>query len=359
MKNYLKKHLIISVFEKFSDFTERNDTMKIEKLPSGSYRIRKMYRGTTYTVITDYKPTQKEAMQLMAEELNAVQEKKTFQTFKSAAEEYIEERASILSPSTVSSYKGLIRNLSDSFNSTRLSDMTATDVQVEMNRYNVNHSPKSVRDMHGFISAVLRINRPGLVLSTTLPKPEKKKEYIPTDADVKAILTHFKDTEFEIPLLLATFGLRRSEICALTIDDLNGNTLTINKAFVKGPDKKFVLKATKTTDGTRDIYIPDYLVALIRNQGYIYKGNPDKILVRLHKAQKELGIPSFRLHALRHYYASMAHSLGIPDAYIMEAGGWKSDRTLKTVYRHALDDKIKEMQQSAAAHINQLIDTNS
>lgn len=332
--------------------------MKIKKLPSGSYRIRKMYKGTTYTVVTEYKPTQKEAVQLMAEELNAVQEKKTHQTFKSAAEEYIEERASILSPSTVSSYKGLIRNLSDKFNAIRLSDMTANDVQIEMNRYSVGHSPKSVRDMHGFIFAVLRINRPGLALNTTLPKSEKKKEYIPTDEDVKAVLAYFKDTEFEIPLLLATFGLRRSEVCALTIDDLNENILSINKALVKGPDKKYVVKSTKTTDGTRDIYIPDYLVALIQKQGYIYNGNPDRILTQLHKAQKELGIPSFRLHALRHYYASMAHSLGIPDAYIMEAGGWKSDRTLKTVYRHALDDKIQEMQQSAAAHINKLIDPN-
>ena len=36
--------------------------MKIERLPSGSYRIRKMYKGKIYSVITDYKPTQKEAI---------------------------------------------------------------------------------------------------------------------------------------------------------------------------------------------------------------------------------------------------------------------------------------------------------
>ena len=47
--------------------------MKIEKLPSGSYRIRKMYKGQTYTVIFDYKPTQKEAMQAMAAELDKVE----------------------------------------------------------------------------------------------------------------------------------------------------------------------------------------------------------------------------------------------------------------------------------------------
>lgn len=62
--------------------------------------------------------------------------------------------------------------------------------------------------------------------------------------------------------------------------------------MVKGPDKKYVVKATKTIDGTRDIYIPDYLVSLIQKQGYIYNGNPDRIL--------------------------------------------------KTVYRHALDDKIHD-----------------
>ena len=32
--------------------------MKIEKLPSGSYRIRKMYKGQMYTVVFNEKPTQ-------------------------------------------------------------------------------------------------------------------------------------------------------------------------------------------------------------------------------------------------------------------------------------------------------------
>ena len=44
--------------------------MKIEKLKSGSYRIRKMYKGVTYTVVTDYKPTQREAIKLLDEEMD-------------------------------------------------------------------------------------------------------------------------------------------------------------------------------------------------------------------------------------------------------------------------------------------------
>ena len=45
--------------------------MKIEKRPSGSYRVRKMYKGQMYTVSFDYKPTQKEAMKIVGAELFA------------------------------------------------------------------------------------------------------------------------------------------------------------------------------------------------------------------------------------------------------------------------------------------------
>lgn len=54
----------------------------------------------------------------------------------------------------------------------------------------------------------------------------------------------------------------------------------------------------------------------------------------------------------------MSHSLGIPDSYIMASGGWKSDNTLKTVYRHAMDEKKEEMQKFAAQYITELIDQN-
>ena len=51
----------------------------------------------------------------------------------------------------------------------------------------------------------------------------------------------------------------------------------------------------------------------------------------------------------------MSHSLGIPDSYIMESGGWKSDTTLKSIYRHAMDSKKEEMQEFAAQYITELI----
>lgn len=329
--------------------------MKIEKLPSGSYRIRKMYKGKTYTVITDYKPTQKEALQLLSAEFDKVPTSSVHMTFEEAANKYMEVKANVLSPSSINGYKSVLRNLSAPFKSSNISDITSVDIQKEINDYSAERSPKTVRNAHGFISAVLSMFRPELNIFTTLPQKRKNDEYIPSDEDVKRILQHAKGTRYEIPLLLATFGLRRSEICALTLNDLDGNILTINKALVLNEDKEFVIKSTKTTDGTRQIYLPDYLADLIRQNGIIYDGFPGSILRYLKRAQDALGIKHFRLHALRHYYASMSHALGIPDSYIMQAGGWKSDNTLKRVYRHAMDDKKAEMQEFAAQYITELI----
>lgn len=32
------------------------------------------------------------------------------------------------------------------------------------------------------------------------------------------------------------------------------------------------------------------------------------------------------------------HAIGIPDVYIMDRGGWKSDATLKKIYRGTIED---------------------
>lgn len=328
--------------------------MKIEKLPSGSYRIRKMYKGVTYTVVTDYKPTQKEALQLLSAEMDKIQTEKQAMTFKIAAQNYIELKNNILSPSTLKGYNSILRSIPETFSETRLSDIDAVAVQKYINDHSSGHSPKCTRNVHGFISAVLSTYRPDLIINTSLPQKLKNEPYIPSDDDVKRVLEYARGTKFEVALILATFGLRRSEICALTMDDLVGNTLTINKALVQAEDKSWIIKTTKTEAGTRQIYLPDAVADLIREKG-IYKGYPNSIANYLYKVQEQLGIPHFSLHKLRHYYASMSHALGIPDSYIMAAGGWKSDNVLRNVYRHALDDKKEEMQRQAAEHISALI----
>ncbi len=323
--------------------------MKIEKLPSGSYRIRKMYRGNTYTVVFGHKPTQKEAMQAMAIELDKVQRSRHDElTFKTAGEKYIESKRNVLSPSTIRGYVTILQQTSDTFLNKNLYDITALDVQEEINRLAQKGSPKTVRNHHGFISAVLSVFYPILKLSTTLPQKIKNEPYIPSDEDVRKILEYSKGTEYEIPIILACYGLRRSEICALTPEDINGDVVSINKAQVLSDTKEWIVKTTKTTASTREVIIPLEVAEKIRDQGYIFKGHPGKIAEFLHTAQTKLDIPLFSLHKLRHYFASKMSALGVPEADIMRAGGWETDYVMKNVYRHAMEDKNKAAQREAS-----------
>lgn len=320
--------------------------MKIEKLPSGNYRVRKMFRGKTYTVIFDHEPDQREAFRAVSDEMENEKEKSTKMTFRQAAEEYISVKENILSPSTIREYTRNIDRLSDKFTSIKIADITALDVQKEINALSKDKSPKTVRNYHGFISAVLGMFRPRLILNTTLPQSVKNEPYIPSDDDIKQILKAIENTQFEIPVLLACYGLRRSEICALTLDDLDGNTFTINKAMVMDSEKEWVIKTTKTTDSTRDVIIPPILAEKIRTQGFIYQGHPNSISKHLTRLQDRLGMPHFSIHKLRHYFASKMSELGIPVEDILKMGGWRSDHVMKNVYRHSL--QTKKAQQEAS-----------
>ena len=208
--------------------------MKIEKLPSGSYRIRKMYKGQMYTVVFNEKPTQKEAMQAMAAEPDKIKSKKYHLTFTEAAQQYTETKEHVLSPKTVKEYLEIPSRLTDDFTNKPIYDITQIDIQKEINILAKTLAPKTIRNYHGFISSVLGMFRPEMNISTTLPQKIKNEPYIPTDEDIKRLLQAAQGSMFEIPIKLACYGLRRSEICSLTIDDLNGNTrLILPKCWIK------------------------------------------------------------------------------------------------------------------------------
>ncbi len=329
--------------------------MKIEKRGPGSYRVRKMYKGQMYTVAFDHKPTQKEAMQAMAAELDKVQEKHKSMDFRAAAGEYIESKRNVLSPTTIRGYNSAMKTISKKFQDINVHDITALDIQTEVNRLTKEHSPKTVRNYHGFISAVLGTFCPNLKINTTLPQKLKNEPYIPSDEDIKRILECAKDTEYEIPILLACYGLRRSEICALTLDDLDGDIIRINKAKVINEDAKWIEKTTKTASSTREIVIPMEIADKIREKGYIYKGHPNVIARFLVRTEDKLGIPRFSLHKLRHYFASKMSALNVPEADIMRMGGWETDHVMKSVYRHSMMEKEEQAKRDAAEKLRNVL----
>jgi len=324
--------------------------MNIERLPSGSYRVRQTIDGKRYYVTFDHKPTNSEVTKALADKINS----KTISnnsTVQRACEAYIESKSNVLSPATIRGYYTIIRQISPSFASKTLQVMSLPALQTEVNRYSSTHSAKSTKNYAGFLQSVFRFY--GLEFpQVTLPQKEKNMDYIPSTEDMRKIFEYFKGSRFEIAISLAALGLRRSEICALTIDDLNGRMLTINKAKVQNEKKQWVIKTTKTSDSTRTISIPPDLADLIRETGYIYQGDPEIIYCALMRAQKDLGLPHFSLHKLRHFFASYMHDLGYSDKQIQEFGGWKTDLIMKTVYQHAMD--MEETKNKMADNIGDL-----
>lgn len=312
--------------------------MKVEKISSGSYRVTKMYKGKRYRVTFDHKPTEKEVTIALAEKMQDTNTGKKG-TFEHYAKEYISSRSNVLSPSSVITYERLINAMSDDFKSINLYDISQTDVQKEINDYAEKHAPKTVRAMHGFISAIIGSYRPQFILRTTLPQKKQKASYLPSQEDIKAILKSAKGTEDSIGFQLGVLSLRRGEICALEMSDLKGNELHVHATMVW--NKGWIKKETAKTDaGNRIVYLPRKLVSEIKKKGYFFKYSPNKLNEHLHKYQKDLNIPQFRFHDLRHYFASYASTI-MSEADAMALGGWKSDYIFKQVYRESMADKRK------------------
>ena len=289
--------------------------MTIEVLPSGSYRIKQMINGKYYSVTLPYRPTRKEALQILADKVSEFQptKKNGRLLFKGAAQKYIESKESVLSPRTTREYKLYIERLPEWFVNMTFYDITQNDVQTCINELSRDKSPKTVRCLHGFISAVLGQFRADIKLNTTLPMLKKKEAYIPSEEDITRILEYTKANypHFFVPIVLGCFSLRRSEICALEVSDIDDDNMChINKALVQSEDGSWVVKGTKTVGSARVIPIPSEVCDIIRKQGYVYKGGPQSIANYLTRAQNTLGIPHFSLHKTRHYCASKLLDLG-------------------------------------------------
>lgn len=261
---------------------------------------------------------------------------------------YIESKNNVLSPSTVRSYYGLQKNYFNGvFGGVKLCKLTSTTTQIWISDISSRHSPKTVRNAHALLTSALDMFAPDLRLKTTLPAKKRPELYTPSDDDIVRILNHVNGRELEIAILLAAFGpMRRGEICALTSNDIKGNAIDVNKSVVLGVDKQWHVKQPKTYGSYRQIEYPDFVIDKIKAiDGQIIKATPSQITNRFNRAIIFARLPHFRFHDLRHYSASIMHAIGVPDQYILQRGGWKSDNVMKTVYRNAIDtESIKQTQ---------------
>ena len=336
---------------------------KAKKLPSGSWRCQ-VSAGTdpdgkrvreSFTA-----GTKREAELMAAEFLARKRSGKTHMTVQAAIEQYLSSREHILSPSTLRGYLSLAKTAYGSINTLQLEDVTSATVQVWLNTFSIDHAPKTSKNAVSLLTAAITMYLPDKKISITLPQKKKKVLYIPTDADVQALLDYCAGTELEVTILLAAFGpLRRGEICALTGADINRkeNTVTVSKNMVYTKDATWTVKQPKTYAGYRTVTFPSEIIRKIpkvaKNQ-HLIQSNPDQLYRHFKAAVKNCGLHDMRLHDMRHYAASMFHYLGVSDQRIMERGGWDSDYVMKRIYRGSTSDIQRKEDDKIFSHIKEI-----
>ena len=342
-----------------------------KKLPSGSWRVRVFdYRDEQgrkhYKSFTCEDPSSKGKWKCEQAASEWVKDKElthsSNKTFKQAANEYIDIRRNTLSPRTIEDYERTTRLYLPDLHGIMMDRITQKDIQRVIDKCAIKLSPKTVANVHSFISSVIHQERPQMALTTSLPQRTKPNLTIPSDDNVKALMKAVEGSTLELPIMLAAFGpMREGEICALDTKNINGTTVHVCENMVKKIVNKkttWIIRHPKSEEGDRYIEYPQFVANLWRDKtGRITNMNPNSLCKAFKAKLDSLSIGKFRFHDLRHYSASIQHALKIPDAYIMQRAGWSSDRVLKTIYRHALDDKTKKMNEIANSHFSEMYDT--
>lgn len=340
-----------------------------KKLPSGSWRVnafigvdengKQIRRSFTA-------PTKREAELMAAQYLTKKHHEAAPEnmTLGQAIDKYIESKSNILSPSTIRMYKFMRNSVFQSMMDCPVQNISNIIVQKAVNEYALNHSPKTVRNALGLVTAALSVYAPEFKLSVLTPQKKKPDIRIPTDEDVQQVLMAAKGTNLELPILLAALlGLRRSEISGLRWNDVDfkKHTITIKRAVVYGGDSQYKEKSTKSTAGTRTLTVSDSLMERLQQEPketeFVCPMRPTSITHGFEKILKQTDVPPFRFHDLRHYYASVLLALNIPNKYAQRRMGHATDGMLKKVYQHLMDEKITETDEKIGEHFKDFIPT--
>lgn len=328
--------------------------VKITRLPSGSYRARVHLGGGKYKSITgkDKKDVQLRAAQLEAEVEQAGDNESGHLTLAEAMLSYCETKKNVLSPTSYREYKRKAESALPSIRSIRIDELTQASIQSAINSAAAELSPKSVRDLHGFLSAVLKMYRPDMVLHTTLPQHIDSDIRIPDTETVSRMISAARNTPIELPIILAALcGMRKSEILGLKWQDIDlaAGTMRISEARVIDANNEIVSKGTKTAAGTRTIrLLPQVQTALAKlkqDGGYVVQLTPAGLYRRYNTLQKHVCPEEhYRFHDLRHYAISVMLSLNVPKKYIADYVGHETESMIDQVYGHIMRERKTEVE---------------
>lgn len=316
------------------------------KLPSGAWFVRVTVDGETVSITRD---TEKEALaEAMAIKARMKQAKKQPKkvTLQQAAEDYIEARSSLLSPSTICGYKTIIKTRFQTLMPCRIDTLTQQKCQKAVDAESRIISAKTLKNAWSFIASVIAEvmgERPNVRLK---PIIKKERPFLQPD-QIGIFLKAIKNSNIEIAALLALSSLRRSEILDLQWKDIDmtAKIVHVRGAAVYDKDWNLVHKAeNKNRASRRDVPMIDPLYEALTKaehlSDYVVTFNPSYLYEGINAACERSNLPKVGVHGLRHSFASLAYHLQIPEKVAMKIGGWANSATMHEIYTHLSDADI-------------------
>ena len=227
-------------------------------------------------------------------------------------------------------------------------------------------SATTIKHIHRTISKALNDGvRRGIlyynVASTAkTPKAEKHKSEFLNEEQIKELLSLFKGSVIEIPVVLcALFGFRRGEVLGLKWHsiDMVKRTITVSETLQQNIGGSITVPP-KTESSYRTLPIPENVYNLLKKHkqeqekmkelledGYIKSDyvctwkdgrviEPNYLTRTFHKMISKSDLPTIRLHDLRHSVASNLLNMGFTVVQVAEWLGHSSSTTTLNYYAH-------------------------
>lgn len=321
---------------------------KIEQLPSGAWHTRVLLDGRRVSITRDsYEECVAEYLGLKSKVMDANEKKSgKSMTLEEAETAYIAARDGFASPSTIRGYNKFRRNMFQGMMHKNIFSATDDQWQDAIKRERRRGmSPKYIKNAWSFVASSIEeagAKRPEVML---YPREEYERPFLDPD-EIDKFVAAVRGTDVEIPALLCLSSLRRSEILALTWDnvDLKNNAIYIRGAAVVGDSGLVRKPQNKSKKSRRPIPIIQPLAEALEKvenkKGPVVLECGDTVLRKVKTICQTAGVTVVDLHGLRHSYASLAYHLGIPAIIAAEIGGWEDIATMEKIYTHIAQKDI-------------------
>ncbi len=331
--------------------------------------------------------------------LHSLDEGEPIDTSKMGLRAFLEERwlpiiSSELSPSTRDNYGHVIRGHigPDPIAKERLDKIDATKLDAfylrlreSGGRRNQGLAPKTIANVHALLSSAFSFAVDKDLISRNparrarRPKPDEADIPPPwTAAQLRTFLDHVGGDRLEsMWWVLATTGMRRSEVLGLAWSDvdLDRGSLSVTHTVVRGPEGLVRRRGTKTRTSRRHVALDGQTVAKLREhrrrqleerlawgEGYADIGvvftredgsllRPDWVSRRFEALRVEAGLSHIRLHDVRHTWATLALSAGVPMKVVQERLGHASIAITMDRYSHVLEGLDRDAAETVTATI--------